>query len=201
MASTVRRPPMSTLILSQPIQVSPFSPFEPKAISADEFQLNRPVVLKLNNLYMYGNLCLLKTHRISQTPINVETGQFRNLPSMTKLILDGKTLVTALYSALHETQAAIPLRWGCPRILVLHAGFRHFLGHDLSGEPQGIGRKWRYEFDPFCDLVVSPWHPDDIQANKPCRTEIVDDVVDCLAHCPSERLLSGTIQIFPSFTQ
>jgi hypothetical protein len=122
-------------------------------------------------------------------------------PFLFDTLTSRKVLVSPLYTPIHEAIAAIPLRWGCPRIVVLHAGFKHFLGPSIDEEVSPLCRRWRYEFDPFSDLVVSPWHPDDDEAHKKGRIEIVDDLVDRLANCEVDGILRGTIQLFPSFTE
>ena len=192
---------MSLLTLSQPFELLPFQSDQRIKHNSDVFLLERPTVAKVNNLYMYGNLCLLRGPRFSVVGRPSQVRRLSRTPFLSEELLAGKTLVTPLYNPEYEEMAAIPLRWGCPRIVVLHAGFKHFLGPRIDEEVSPLCRRWRYAFDSFSDLVVSPWHPEDSQANKMCRFEIVEELVNRLANCDSERILRGTIQLFPSCTE
>lgn len=65
MIETVLRLVMSSLTLSQPIELVPFSRVSPVRIPPNTFALDKPVVLQLNHLYMYGNLKLLASDRFT----------------------------------------------------------------------------------------------------------------------------------------
>lgn len=196
---------MSLLTLSQPIELVPFSPVTPVKIPADAFALDKPVVLKLNDLYMYGNLKLLASDRFT-LPIPVLDQVTRqdildvHVPIAAE-VLKGRTLVTGVHSPLHDQAAVLPLRWGAPRILVLTSGFLHCLGPKLDQELTPLSRRWRYEFDPLTDLVISPFDPEDSGANSHKRIELVEKIVLNFANCDSDALLSGTVRLFPSYTE
>lgn len=69
-------------------------------------------------------------------------------------ILNGGVLVTS-YTPSYQRAAVVPLRWGCPRIMVSPEGIRKKLGENLNTEMALMFRLWRYEFDPSTDLVLS----------------------------------------------
>ncbi|MEI7576380.1 MAG: hypothetical protein WCK51_05765 [Armatimonadota bacterium] len=169
---------MSSLTLLQPLELVPFSPVSPVRIPADAFALDKPVVLKLNELYMYGNLKLLASDRFTlPIPVLEEVTRQDTLEIHVPVaaeILKGRTLVTGVYSLLHDQAAVLPLRWGAPRILVLTSGFLESLGAKLDQELTPLSRRWWYEFDPLTDLVVSPFAPEDSGANSHKRIELVE---------------------------
>ncbi|MBS1702867.1 MAG: hypothetical protein JST12_14480 [Armatimonadetes bacterium] len=75
------------------------------------------------------------------------------------LVLSGRILVTGINHPGFQRSAIVPLRWGAPRVLCLSGGFYRHLGPDLNQEPYPAARRWRYEFDPTSDLVVSRREP------------------------------------------
>lgn len=196
---------MSLLTLSQPLELVPFSPVAPVEISANTFALDKPVVLQLNDLYMYGNLKLLASDRFT-LPISVLDQVTRqdildvHVPLAAE-ILKGRTLVTGVHSPLHDQAAVLPLRWGAPRILVLTSGFLQSLGPNLDQELTLLSRRWRYEFDPLTDLVISPFAPEDSGKINSKTLELVEQIVLKIANSDSDTLLSGTVRLFPSYTE
>lgn len=70
-------------------------------------------------------------------------------------VFRGRTLVCGVHSPAHRRAAAVPLRWGSPRVVVVSGGFFHHLGPSLDEEPFPEGRLWRAGFDPATDLAVS----------------------------------------------
>lgn len=135
---------MSTLTLSQPFHLSPFSSEERTNVDPDVYRLDRPTVIKLNNIYIYGNLCLLRGQRFSVEVSSEPLQKLSRTPFLSDELMAGQILVTPLYKPQHEEIATIPLRWGCPRIVVLHAGFRYFMGQSLDKELCPTCRRWRY---------------------------------------------------------
>ncbi len=174
-------------------------------IPPDAFALDKPVVLQLNDFYMYGNLKLLASNRftISIPNLNDVTRQDVldvHVPIAAE-VLKGRTLVTGVCSALHDQAAVLPLRWGAPRILVLTSGFLKCLGPKLDQELTPLSRRWRYEFDPLTDLVVSPFAPEDAGIVNCKRIETVERIIKSIASSDSTSLLSGTVRLFPSYTE
>lgn len=73
--------------------------------------------------------------------------------------MQSEILVTSATRPEYQRSAVVPLRWGSPRVLCLDRGVEATLGEDLTEEPFRAARLWRYQFDPKCDLVVSPYRP------------------------------------------
>ncbi len=151
-------------------------PFDPamKQISSSE-----PV--QIRDLWFYGNLALLARplaysvlciENRSSTPANLETVE----ANAEQEVLDGKVLVTGVHSDLHQRFAVVPLRWGASRVLVLPSGFRTWLGQRLDQECFPAARLWRHGFDPKCDLVISPYAPDDRVVTRE-RLDEVDQLI------------------------
>lgn len=82
------------------------------------------------------------------------------------IVWQGKTPVTGIHNLKHQRAAIVPLRWGAPRILVVHGGFYAHLGEELSVEPFPEARMWRYAFDPLSDLIVSRQVPTTPKSTK-----------------------------------
>lgn len=116
-------------------------------------------------LWLYGNTRLLESKLAYIAPASGPPGhnecQLNDIEREAEsLVLDGRTLVTAIHSPAHQRAATVPLRWGAPRIVVFSGGFFHHLGRELQTEPFRTARLWRYEWDPNSDLAVSLRAPD-----------------------------------------
>lgn len=122
-------------------------------------------------LWFYGNTRLLGS---DLTFVEAALGQPCHTDSQLavveketeRLVLAGRTLVTGIHNNAHQRAAVVPLRWGAPRILVLHGGFYSHLGPELREEPFKAARLWRYEFDAQTDLLISPHHPNAVPSRR-----------------------------------
>lgn len=123
-------------------------------------------------LWLYGNTRLLQSKLVCIPDTfgrNRHTDQRLNAieGDCESAVLDGQTLVTGIHCLAHQRAAVVPLRWGAPRILVLHGGFFYHLGVNLNQEPFRTARLWRYEFDPNTDLVISRKAPNERSSPSP----------------------------------
>lgn len=75
-------------------------------------------------------------------------------------VLHSTILVCGIHNAAQMRAAIVPLRWGCPRIVVFSGGFQFHLGKDLSQEPFLSATLWRECWDARTDLAVSRRAPD-----------------------------------------
>lgn len=112
-------------------------------------------------LFLFGNGHLLNAKTFSV--LSSKEASTTELDRIEKLaeegILRSEILVTSATRPEYQRSAVVPLRWGSPRILCLDRGVEATLGEDLTEEPFRAARLWRYQFDPKCDLVVSPYRP------------------------------------------
>jgi len=116
-------------------------------------------------LWIYGNVRLLHGELAHipacfGPPVHrpVELDQIERTAE--EVVLSSKILVCGIQSRAHRRAATVPLRWGCPRILVFSGGFRYHLGPDLTQEPFPEASLWRESFDARTDLVISRRAPD-----------------------------------------
>ncbi|MBS1703677.1 MAG: hypothetical protein JST12_18585 [Armatimonadetes bacterium] len=111
-------------------------------------------------LWFYGNQRLLKGKRACLPQCfgkgKLTESELRELENQTlDLILSGHIIVCGIHNEAHRRVAMCPLRWGSPRIVVVSGGFYHHFGPKIDHEPFYAAQRWRYEFDPYSDLIVS----------------------------------------------
>ncbi len=118
------------------------------------------------NLWLYGNARLLDAS-LAHIPhtLGLKESLCEELDEIERdaeqLVLSGKILVTGIHSPPHQRAAVVPLRWGSPRVVILACGFHYHLGTGLRDELFPVARLWRYQFDPYVDLVISRHAPGD----------------------------------------
>jgi DNA processing protein len=112
-------------------------------------------------LFAYGNLHLLQAPTAAvlasrdAPPAALDWVERR----AEEVVMQGHLLVAGHDTPAYQRAAVVPLRWGCPRILVLDTGMFDGLGPDLDQEPFASARLWRYQFDPKTDLAISAVPP------------------------------------------
>lgn len=116
-------------------------------------------------LWLYGNARLLRARLF-----HVEAalgGHPRSEEELRRIgteaeerMLEGGALVCGVHSPAHRAAAAVPLRWGSPRIVALSGGFALHLGEDLADEPFPEAQPWRNGWDAGTDLAVFRRAPD-----------------------------------------
>ncbi len=116
-------------------------------------------------LWLYGNVRLLQK---TLTHVSLACGQPDRSPQELSaieaeaegLVLGSYVLVCGIHHDAHQRAAVVPLRWGCPRIIVFSGGFRYHLGEQLDEEPFPTARLWRDRWDAHTDLAISRRAPD-----------------------------------------
>lgn len=119
-----------------------------------------PGYFEPGGLWLYGNFRLLDGRLAC---VSAASGPNRHRPGeldaieheAEELVLSSRILVCGIHNDAHQRAAAVPLRWGAPRIVVVSGGFYYHLGIDLKDELFRAARLWRYQFDPKTDMVVS----------------------------------------------
>lgn len=124
-----------------------------------------PAFSKRLGLWVYGNIDALlmpkgfASHAVANLEFTDELKETIELEAE-QIVFNGRALVTALHNDAWQTASIVPLRWGCPRIMVVRGGFKMHLGNELKCEPFWAARLWRYGWDPSTDLIVSRDAPD-----------------------------------------
>jgi hypothetical protein len=121
-----------------------------------------PGYYKPGGLWLYGNVKLLHS-KLAYIPDSL--GRSIQIPcaldeierEAEEAVLDGRILVCGIHNPTQQRVAAVPLRWGSPRIVVFSGGFERHLGKDLLEEPFPIGRLWRYEWDSCAEQSRHVW--------------------------------------------
>ena len=111
-------------------------------------------------LWFYGNIRLLDG---PLAHVKRAIGSLDSRPSELEeiereaegLVLQNRILVCGIHNIPQMRAAIVPLRWGCPRIVVFSGGFRFHLGEDLAREPFLSATLWRERWDARIDLAVS----------------------------------------------
>lgn len=130
---------------------------EPYPDQIEELDVDPPGVL-----FLYGNARLLQAQTFAVMGSRKSPGA-----ALDRLeqwaedgVLAGEVLIAGHDTPEYQRAAVVPLRYGAPRVLVLDRGFHEAMGQDLSEEPFGAARLWRYQFDPSTDLALSAIAPD-----------------------------------------
>jgi DNA processing protein len=146
----------------------------PKRI--EEMFSNPPAVL-----YTYGNAPLLERNLFAiMSSRNSSLAALSTIESLTQeAVRKGEILVSGHSTPEYQRAAVVPLRWGAPRVLVLDRGLFKAMGEELSQEPFGAARLWRYEFDPNLDLAISCVNPD--RDYYPTSNVTRDELIGALA--------------------
>jgi len=111
-------------------------------------------------LWFYGNIRLLgaELSYVRRTLGSLDSSP-RELDEIEReaetLVLQNRVLVCGIHNIPQMRAAIVPLRWGCPRIVVLSGGFQFHLGENLDQEPFLSATLWRDRWDPRTDLAVS----------------------------------------------
>lgn len=147
----------------------------PKRI--EEMFPNPPTIL-----YAHGNIDLLDRQLFSiMSSRNSKPIALNMIESLThEGIKNGEVLLSGHSTPEYQRAAVVPLRWGTPRMLVLDRGLFKAMGDELSQEPFGAARLWRYQFDPNTDLALSCVNP-----NKdfyPSCNVVRDELIGTLAN-------------------
>lgn len=136
-------------------------------------------------LFLYGNAKLLTARTFGVlSSRNSLPADLELIETLTEEgVLAGEVLVTGHDRPEYQRSAIVPLRWGSPRILCLDRGLFRVLGENLKDEAFRAARLWRYEFDPYTDLVISPFRPnaDFIGINNQVRDRLVGSLAYRLA--------------------